>query len=82
MAGDGEVVSILSGGTLTLIGTNHEAHPLSYVRRQGDFEEGSLKVKKGGAFSKGKITVTGISGKQTLVKMMIESFSDKAVEFE
>jgi hypothetical protein len=81
-AGDGEVVSVLSGGTLTLIGTQHEASPLSYVRRQADFEEGSLKVKKGGAFSKGKITVTGISGKQTLVKMMIESFSDKAVEFE
>lgn len=79
---DGEVISVLSGGVLTLIGTGHEADWLSYVRRQGDFEEGSLKVKKGGAFSKGKVTVKGISGKQSLVKTMVESFSDKSVEFE
>ncbi len=80
-AGDGEVVSVLSGGTLTLVGLNHEVGPLSYVRRQADFEEGSLKVKKGGAFSKGSVSVTGISGKKDLVKMMIESFSDKSVDF-
>jgi hypothetical protein len=81
-AGDNEVVSVLSGGTLTLIGLGHGARELSYVRRQADFEEGSLKVKKGGAFSKGKVSVMGISGKQTLVKTMVESFSDKSVEFE
>jgi hypothetical protein len=82
-AADGASLPIKAGGVLVLIGEGHEADPANYVRRQGDFSEGTIKVAKGGAFSKGGIKVSGISGgSRDLVKMSIGLFSDKKVTFE
>jgi hypothetical protein len=78
---DGGTVSVVAGGTVVLIGEGHAALEADYLRRQTDIEEGQITVKKGGAFSKGGLEVTGISAKQTLVKSEIGEFSDKKVTF-
>jgi hypothetical protein len=78
---DGASAPIIAGGVLALIGAGHDPRVVGYVRRQGDLEEGSVTVSKGGAFSKGDIEVKGISAKEALVKTLIEEFSDKKVTF-
>jgi hypothetical protein len=73
---------VLAGGLLVLIGDGHDpVEARSYVRRQGDFEQGTLTVTKGGAFSKGSVDVHGISTKAALVETAIGAFSDKKVKF-
>jgi hypothetical protein len=80
---DGGSISLAAGGVMLLIGAGHEANAANYVKRQDDLTEGTLTVKKGGAFSKGGITITGIApAKQRMVKDAIEEFSDKKVTFE
>ena len=78
---DGGTVSVVAGGKVVLIGGKHQTWPGSYVRRQPDIEEGQITVKKGGAFSKGGLEVTGITAKQALVKSEIGEISDKKVTF-
>jgi hypothetical protein len=79
--GDGATLTVIAGGAMALIGSGHSAQAVGYVRRQGDLEEGTLSVTKGGAFSKGGIEVAGISAKQGLVQQLIEEFSAKKVTF-
>ncbi len=78
---DGGTLPIVAGGTVVLIGGSHEGGPAEWVRNQPDIEEGMLTVTKGGAFSAGKLEVTGISAKQALVTSEIGEFSDKKVTF-
>lgn len=78
----GNRLKVLAGGVLVLIGSGHDAKHTTYVQRQADLEDGWVTVKKGGAFSKGTLTVTGISAKQGVVKSQIGEFSDKSVVFE
>lgn len=78
---DGDSVGIAAGGLLAVIGDGHDQRVLYYIGRQGDLEEGEITVTKGGAFSKGGLTVKGISGKRDLVKTLIAEFSDKKVTF-
>jgi hypothetical protein len=79
---DGGEAALAVGGALLIIGANHTAETASYVKRQGDLEEGILTVTKGGAFSKGKMEVKGISPKnQEIVRRSIEEFSAKKVTF-
>jgi hypothetical protein len=79
---DGGEAALAVGGALLIIGANHKAETASYVKRQGDLEEGILTVTKGGAFSKGKMEVKGISPKnQEIVRRSIEEFSAKKVTF-
>jgi hypothetical protein len=78
---DKATVSIVVGGAMVLIGPGHDNDHADYVRRQSDIEEGQITVTKGGAFSKGGMTVTGISAKQALVKSEIGEFSDKKITF-
>jgi hypothetical protein len=81
-AGDGDSLPIRVGGVLALIGSGHDPQSVNYVERQGDFEQGSLTVTKGGAFSKGGIEVKGLSpGKEGLVTAVVTNFSDKKVTF-
>jgi hypothetical protein len=79
--GNGGDISVVAGGGVVLIGPGHPRRPADYVRRQADIEEGSIKVTKGGAFSKGAFQVTGISKKQTLVREALKDFSDKKITF-
>ena len=75
-------IKIRVGGVLMLIGDGHEGDAENYVKRQGDASEGTITVKKGGAFSKGSLDVAGIpSGQQGLVEQSIALFSDKKVVF-
>ncbi len=79
---DGGSIRVRAGGTLVLVGDDHENNAETYMRSQGDLSEGKLTVKKGGAFSKGTITVEKISaGKQALVTDAVGTFSDKKVVF-
>lgn len=79
---DGGEAGVAVGGLLVIIGAGHSFETAGYVRRQSDLEEGILTVTKGGAFSKGKLEVKGISpAKQELVRKSIEEFSDKKVTF-
>lgn len=75
-------IAVVAGGVLVLIGGGHSRRAGDYVARQADVEEGNINVEKGGTFSKGKLTVTGISAKQDAVRQTIEQFSDKKVVFE
>lgn len=79
--GDKENISVVAGGGVVLIGPGHLRRPADYVRRQTDIEEGSIKVTKGGAFSKGTLQITGISKKQTIVREALKDFSDKKITF-
>ncbi len=79
---DGGEAGVAVGGLLVIIGAGHEPETAAYVKRQSDLEEGILTVTKGGAFSKGKLEVKGISpAKQELVRKSIEEFSEKKVTF-
>jgi hypothetical protein len=78
---DGGSAPIIAGGVLALIGDGHDPRVDAYVRRQSDLEQGSITVTKGGAFSKGAITVKGIAAKETLVKTLVEEISDKKLTF-
>lgn len=79
---DGKTIKIRVGGLLMLIGDGHEGDAENYVRRQGDSSQGTITVKKGGAFTKGTVTVDGVpSGQQGLVEKSIGEFSDKNVVF-
>lgn len=80
-ADNGGTLPIVAGGTVVLIGGQREGGPAEWIRNQPDTEEGQLTVKKGGAFSKGGIEVTGISAKRALVTSEIGEFSDKKVTF-
>lgn len=75
-------VDIEVGGVLVLVGAGHAEEALQYVRRQGDYESGTLTVKRS-LFGAGSMVIEGISaGKQSLVQMSVEKFSDKSVKFE
>ena len=56
-------LGLVAGGGVVLLGERHRAGPIAWVKRQGNKEEGQVTFKKGGAFSKAKIVVTGISDK-------------------
>jgi hypothetical protein len=82
---DGASIRIRAGGVLVLVGDDHENNVENYMKSQGDLgdlAEGKLTVKKGGAFSKGTITVDNIpTAKQASVTDAIAKFSDKKVVF-
>ena len=79
---NGGEAGIAVGGALVIIGAGHSVEAAEYVRRQQDLEEGILTVTKGGAFSKGKMEVKGISSKNhEVVRRSIEEFSAKTVTF-
>lgn len=75
-------LSIAAGGVLVLIGEGHDVKPIEYVKRQGDFEQGTLTVTRS-AFGAGSVVVKGLSGsKQGLVEQSVALFSNKSVKFE
>lgn len=79
---DGSSVDIQVGGVLVLVGGGHEDDPVAYVKRQGDYEKGTLTVKRS-VFGAGNVVIKGISAaKQELIKMSVAKFSDKSVKFE
>ncbi len=80
-AADGGTVLLRAGGLLVLMGDDQFTDAQVYVVRQEDFEEGSITVTKGGAFSKGGLRVAGISAKQDLVRSAAQEVSDKKVSF-
>ncbi|MDE3205256.1 MAG: hypothetical protein KGQ66_13700 [Acidobacteriota bacterium] len=75
-------VDLEVGGVLVLIGDGHDEKALQYVRRQKDYEGGTLTVKRS-LFGAGSVVIEGVSsGKQSLIEMSIGKFSDKSVKFE
>jgi hypothetical protein len=79
---DGGEAGIAVGGGLVIIGALHSPEAASYRQRQEDLEEGILTVTKGGAFTKGRMEVKGITpAQQDLVRRSIEEFSAKKVTF-
>jgi Putative adhesin Stv domain len=78
---DGDDVEVQSGGVLVLVGDGHDAEAVGYVQRQGNYEQGTVTVGKGGAFSKGKLEVAGVSKNQALVQTALEAISDKKISF-
>jgi hypothetical protein len=81
-AEDGDTLPLYVGGVLALVGSGHPAQVVDYVRRQTDLEYGDLTVTKGGTFGSGKLTITGVMGKQSIVEAALEEISDKKVKFE
>jgi hypothetical protein len=81
-ADDGDTLQVYAGGLLLLVGPNHGAREVDYVRRQTDLEYGDLTVVKGGTFSTGKLKISGITAKQSVVEAALEQISDKKVSFE
>jgi hypothetical protein len=80
-AADGSAIAVSTGGLLTLVGDGHSGEAQVYVRRQGDLESGRVTITKGGAFSKGGLSVSGISAKRGLVEQALNAVSDKKVAF-
>jgi hypothetical protein len=78
---DGGHVSVAAGGDLVIIGADHNDDVNAYLRRQKDLEQGQITLTKGGAFSHGRLELTGISAKQDLVEKEIGEVSDKKVKF-
>jgi hypothetical protein len=79
---NGGTLPIAASGVVVAIGDGFPIQVIHYIERQGDTEKGTLTVTKAGPFSKGGIEVTGISSaKQSLVKSLIEEFSEKKVTF-
>lgn len=78
-ADDGVELPIFVGGVVLLIGSGHEDVRVAYVKRQQDVEQGTVAVKKGGAFSKGSFVAKGISAKPDLVTRLVTEFSDKRI---
>jgi hypothetical protein len=66
---------------LVLIGNGHGDGPMSYIDRAAKREKGQLVVTKGGAFSKGKVEITGIKDFRKQVEDAIADFSKKGVTF-
>jgi hypothetical protein len=77
-------VGLAAGGGIVLMGEDHRPGPASFVKRQGNMEEGQIILKKGGAFSKEKIEVKGISDKtnrSNIETALGELLPGKPVEF-
>jgi hypothetical protein len=78
---NGGEVDIYACDDLVLIGNDHGDGPMSYLNRADGREKGKLVVTKGGAFSRGKVEITGITKFQKEVEEAIEDFSKKGVKF-
>jgi hypothetical protein len=74
-------IAVSAGGLLVLIGDDHPTEYEEYVKRQDNFEQGVIKVTKGGVFSKGTLDVKGISANKAKVEEAIGEFSEKKVTF-
>ncbi len=80
--GDDESVSFVAGNGLVLVGGGHDFGYVRYAGSDPDTCQGSITVSKAGVFGAGMLEVSGCSnGQQAAVRAMLESFSNKTVEF-
>ena len=77
---DGDETTFWQGGQAVLIGDGHAHGSLAYLTEQG-YVEGTVRIKKGGILSSGKLYVSG-AGDQRIFEAAIARVSDKSVEFE
>jgi hypothetical protein len=78
---DEESVSFVAGNGMVLIGEGHDFGYVRYAGSADDVAQGSITVSKAGVFSAGTLEVTGAGAHQDAVREMLESFSNKDVEF-
>jgi hypothetical protein len=78
---DDESVQFVAGNGFVLIGEGHDFGYVRYAGSADDVAQGSIRVSKGGAFSAGSLEVSGAGAHQDAVREMLESFSNKDVEF-
>ena len=77
---DGEETYFLQGGSIVLIGDGHDNAAIRALYVQ-NYVQGSLRIKKGGMLSSGKLIVSGCPDEATFEEA-IGRISDKTVEFE
>lgn len=77
---DGEETYFLQGGPVVLIGDGHDNAAIRALYVQ-DYEQGSIRITKGGMLSSGKLIVTGCPD-EAAFEEAIGRISDKSVEFE
>lgn len=79
---DGESVSFVAGNGLVLIGEGHDFGYVRYAGSADDASQGTITVAKAGVFGAGSLEVSGCTAtQQNIVREMLESFSNKTVEF-
>lgn len=78
----GESLRFVQAGDVVLLGMNHNQAYYPLLRQEAECCEGTLKmVEKGGAFSPGKLAVSGSSDTEAF-KSAVRDFSKKKITFD
>jgi hypothetical protein len=77
---DGDETYFLQGGPIVLIGDGHAVAAIQALYLQ-EYAQGTVRIKKGGMMSSGKLKVSGCPD-EAVFEAAVGRISDKSVEFE